>query len=420
MLLRLARSVAKIEKRRVTDMRIVIVDLHCNSFLLRDFRQIITKDLRFPKHAFFLKEAVSGEYEVLNYITGTQSNLLLGKHILFLNKLEAKFVLRKNGLKNNVLNITNKTDIKEDDLVIFYSHFNDMFNIAATPGQKYCNMNHFFSMRSGSHNRPIPDFLFENEFDGYICEADVLNDSAFFRRYFPIEKKRLILLPYVAEKRFKKRKSFDIRKNKAIALGSFCLELDVLTEFYGKSQLHPMRYELLNRKNENREQLEVCVEKLILPKAIFEITSNENIIRRKVKAGFNYIYSSTQSPFRKKGKNAGYYSQDRVSILNDYKMFIYPEEVTGIPALGFVEGMSCGCAYIGLESPMYSKLGMKAGVHYIGYDGSYEDLVRKIKYYQNHEIELKRIAINGYKFVRENLTSKKVFERFIEQYKEKK
>jgi hypothetical protein len=55
---------------------------------------------------------------------------------------------------------------------------------------------------------------------------------------------------------------------------------------------------------------------------------------------------------------------------NKYKMFINAEEVIGLPGIGFVEGMACGTAYIGLRPPMYEDIGMEDRVHYIGYDGS--------------------------------------------------
>ena len=45
---------------------------------------------------------------------------------------------------------------------------------------------------------------------------------------------------------------------------------------------------------------------------------------------------------------------------------------------------------------------MKAGVHYIGYDGTLDDLKAKISYYQQpeHQEELETIAKTGCEFVR--------------------
>jgi hypothetical protein len=69
-------------------------------------------------------------------------------------------------------------------------------------------------------------------------------------------------------------------------------------------------------------------------------------------------------------------------------MFIVPEEISGLPGIGFVEGMKCGTAFIGKECKMYSDLGLINGINYIGYDGTIGDLINKIIYYQNSAEEL--------------------------------
>lgn len=395
-------------------MRIVIVDLHCNGFLLCNFDKIVNKRLPLTKHVFFLKEALAEGYEIVDYITGTQSGLWVGKKSLFLNRLEAAFVLKRNGLKKKVSCITDAAKIEDRDLVIFYSHLNDSFDLYAVPGRKYCNVNHFFSMKSAG-GAWLPDILPADGFEGYICEADVLHDSPFFRKYLPTEGKKMLLMPYVAEPRFQRRKDFEERKNQALALGSVGLTFDMYRKLYGTDQLHPMRRELLDRKDENRDQIVCMIEHLKQPGIRFPADARDGKVRKFIKRFFNHFYSSANSPFRRNGKNSGYYHSDRVEQLNDYKMFVYPEEVTGLPALGFVEGMLCGCAYIGRNCPMYEKIGMTAGLHYIGYDGSYDDLIRQVRYYQQHGKELQIIAENGYCFAKEKLSAKAVFRQLIAQ-----
>ena len=107
-------------------------------------------------------------------------------------------------------------------------------------------------------------------------------------------------------------------------------------------------------------------------------------------------------------RERSYYKIDIVDKYNEYKMAIVPEEVIDLPAIGFVECMACGCAYIGVPSSMYENVGMISGIHYIGYDGTVADLVNKINYYQNHPDELSVIASNGYKFVRGNIFNEQV------------
>jgi glycosyltransferase involved in cell wall biosynthesis len=93
-------------------------------------------------------------------------------------------------------------------------------------------------------------------------------------------------------------------------------------------------------------------------------------------------------------------------------MFINGKELNDLPGIGFVEGMACGCAYIGRVDPMFIDIGLKPGMHYIGYDGTLQDLKKKIKYYQEHPKKLEKIANNGYEFATKNFNSEIVAEKF--------
>ena len=109
-----------------------------------------------------------------------------------------------------------------------------------------------------------------------------------------------------------------------------------------------------------------------------------------------------------------------VEAFNSYKMCIIGEEILGIPGIGFVEGMACGCAYIGLDSPAYRDWGLVPGIHYITYNGSKEDLRKVIEYYQmdEHQEELEKIAETGCKYVRENFSGETVAGNLIKQLEE--
>lgn len=104
-----------------------------------------------------------------------------------------------------------------------------------------------------------------------------------------------------------------------------------------------------------------------------------------------------------------------VEKFNEYKMHIVGEEILGIPGIGYVEGMACGSAYIGLDSPMYRDLGLLPGVHYIAYDGTKEGLRETVEYWQRPENqeELEQIAKRGCEFVRNNFNGNKVAEKLL-------
>jgi spore maturation protein CgeB len=103
-----------------------------------------------------------------------------------------------------------------------------------------------------------------------------------------------------------------------------------------------------------------------------------------------------------------------VSKYNEYKMAVVPEELIDVPAIGAFESMACGCAYIGIDHPMYKDFGMEPGVHYITYDGTVEGLKDTIKYYQKHNDELESIAINGEALVRNLCSRENVYRIFAD------
>ncbi len=71
---------------------------------------------------------------------------------------------------------------------------------------------------------------------------------------------------------------------------------------------------------------------------------------------------------------------------------------------------------IGLNYGAYEDLGFRDGEHYIAYDGSREDLKKKINWYQRPENQdkLAYIAEMGCKYVRENFSQEKVAREYYE------
>jgi hypothetical protein len=110
-----------------------------------------------------------------------------------------------------------------------------------------------------------------------------------------------------------------------------------------------------------------------------------------------------------------YYKKNIVDVYNSYMMFTVTEEICDLPAIGVVEGMACGSAFFGLDSPMYRDLGMIPGVHYVAHDGSLQDLVEKIRFYQQPSqlSQLEEIAKRGCELVSEKFRPEVVYQEFI-------
>jgi hypothetical protein len=263
--------------------------------------------------------------------------------------------------------------------------------------------------------------------DLFISESNLKKNSNFFNQFYSWYEKDVYIMPFVPQKRFDVCTPFSQRINKAMAMGTITFPIadkDFIS-FREDGILQPVRLLIFQNavqiKNlidsyisriddRNTEQREECIESGIV-KYLRLIWWN---VKKRIRL-LNYIICL----YLKIRKNQSY-AHDRsymkfniVTKYNEYKMFINAEEVIGLPGIGFVEGMACGTAYIGLKSPMYGDIGMQDGVHYIGYDGSLEDLCKKIAYYQNHDGELRLIAENGYAFVRTVCNPDIVMKEFI-------
>lgn len=227
-----------------------------------------------------------------------------------------------------------------------------------------------------------------------------LKNSSYFRSHFDfIESVKL--LPFVLRGRYLSTKEFSARKNKCLALGTLAFFPDghKLTKehfvFFKTNTLHPMRKTIYD----NQEKMAHVIDSFIM--------THRDKPKNK-KRGTVELLISNFNPATEE-----YHRFDIVDTFNQYKMFVAPEESIGQPSINVVEGMACGSAYIGLNHSMYADMGMEEGVHYIGYNGTIDDLTEKIEYYQKHEEELKIIAESGHKLVLRKFSKDRVLEDFI-------
>lgn len=95
-------------------------------------------------------------------------------------------------------------------------------------------------------------------------------------------------------------------------------------------------------------------------------------------------------------------------------MFVAGEELCWLPPVAFMEWMACGSAYIGIDDNMYRDIGLIPWKHYIAYDGTLDNLIEKIRYYQEHSAELETIAQTGSDFVKKNLNWRVLAQKFFQ------
>jgi len=245
----------------------------------------------------------------------------------------------------------------------------------------------------------------------FVNEVDLTNND-FVNKYFGLKNVSSVIMPFVFGKRFKKSVDIKKRKNTALAIGSLSTVKNGGYEEYMKFAntpwVQPMRGKILKNKQKLTKWID-CYISYIFENKTYKLNSNDMFVVRLYKKIWNYYNGWRQTK---------YLSFDMVEKFNEYKMFVCPEEYVGMPGIGFVEGMACGCAYIGLDHEMYKGLGLVPGTHYIGYDGTLKDLTNKIEYYQANNIELEKIANAGYQYVTQYFNERTVAENFLNKLRD--
>ncbi len=272
-------------------------------------------------------------------------------------------------------------------------------HLAETALAKVVHLTHFaYCPTTGASNlaRLRPQLL--------VAENDLARHSAFFGKYFGGVDAAFKTLPYVAASRFVRTAPFEARISKAVATGSITYRMRgrEFIGFYGGDELQPLRRAIYENAAAIGDQVDSFISDLDASRSA-PPAARRSLIRR------------VGDWLRRRHPQAPYYKKDIVSIYNSYTMFVVPEEICDLPAIGFVEGMSCGCAYLGVEGPMYAELGLVAGVHYVAYDGTLAGLVATARHFQQaaQREALEAIAEAGRRFVTDVLAPHRVYDAFI-------
>lgn len=392
-------------------MRIVFVNLHANEMLLKTLPKYVFKQSCAIKHGYLLQYLMEHpEYELCSYVNDRGFSLMhsgpaaLLKFLNLFRFWEHKYVLKKNGYDPKKITVIKKTeDIRPDDIVILYRLYTEQLRgMEQVQAFKAISMIHFGGDRKEAENmeKVEPACL--------LNECQLQTNSEIFRRFYRYNGP-WIVHPFVFESRFQVKKDLKDRKNMAFATGTITYKTNPdFLEVYGDSCNQPSRKQI----KDNPEYLADCVDcyssDYMEDADLLKTSKKDNRLVGFFKRLYNRFHT---------GQQKKYYSFNVVEKYNEYKMCIVGEEILGVPGIGFVEGMACGSAYIGIDSPMYTDLGLYPGVHYIGYDGSLEDLKAKIQYYQapEHQRELEEIAATGCAYVREHFNGKAAAEALLKR-----
>ena len=371
-------------------MRIVFVNLHGNEFLVKTLNKYIFKQSVAIKHKYFLDYLLSrDDVEICSYINKRGLSLSYTTRNRFLQAfrfLEHRIVMKKNGIPlDKVKVLKHEKDIRHDDMVILYQFFGPQFDFKERPDSFIAvSQLHFVVGSAQAVKRLDPDLMYN--------ESNLQKRFIGFDEYFGWFNKQYLVIPFVFADRFKVVKPFGERQNKAVSVGTVTYP-GYLVKYYGHNCLQPARKQVYDHAKELTPWVDCFNSDYLEDDKMISVKDKDNVLKKTFKRMHDKFFTGHQKK---------YYSFDMVEKFNDYKMCVVGEEITGLPGIGFVEGMACGCAYVGQTVGYYEDYGMKEGVHYIGYDGSLDDLKAKIGYYQQHEHqeELETIAKAGCEFVR--------------------
>ena len=373
-------------------MRVVFVNLHGNEFLVKTLNKYIFKQSVAMKHKYILDYLLSrDDVEVCTFINRRGLSLSYSTDNRFLQSfrfLEHDITMKKNGIpKDKITVLKHENEIRHDDIVIMYQVFWTQIDFDHRPDAFIAvSQLHFTPWASKSLEQVDPDLMYN--------ESNMMKRFVGFNDFFGWFNKQYLVIPFVFAERFKVIKPFNERQNKAVSVGTVTYP-DYLDKYYGTNCLQPARKQVYDNAKELTPWVDCFNSDYLEDDKVAKSSANDN----KLKQIATRLHSKFFLGHQKK-----YYSFDMVEKFNDYKMCVVGEEIIGLPGIGFVEGMACGCAYLGQTVGYYEDYGMKEGVHYIGYDGSLDDLKAKISYYQQpeHQQELEAIATAGCEFVRKH------------------
>ena len=371
-------------------MRIVFVNLHGNEFLVKTLNKFIFKQSVAIKHKYILDYLLSrDDVEVCSYINKRGLSLSYSTRNRFLQSfrfLDHRITMKKNGIPLNKIKVLKHEDeIRHDDLVILYQIFGPQFEFDHRPDAFIAVSQLHFALGAVPMIEKVdPDLMFN--------ESNMQKRFIAFDEYFGWFHKQYEVIPFVFAPRFKVVKPFNERKNKAVSVGTVTYP-GYLVKYFGHDCLQPARKQIYDNAKELTPWVDCFNSDYLEDDKMSKHSSSDNQLVKVIKRLHDKFFVGHQKK---------YYSFDMVEKFNDYKMCIVGEEIVGLPGIGFVEGMASGCAYLGQTVGYYEDYGMKEGVHYIGYDGTLDDLKAKISYYQQpeHQQELETIAKTGCEFVR--------------------
>ena len=391
--------------------KLIIVNPHINNgFFCKSLYNTITNRKDYKKYQYLFDGIKNEKFVELSFYFDGRDSSMPFRFSLYVEVALWYLINLLNPFKNKpIFNIRKKSA----DTVFLFAHRNldkesgaELVNeIKEISDSCIVHMTHFHAdIKNTSANIKLlePKIL--------CAESNLASCSGLFRKHFFFYNSSFLVLPFCPQDRFKNIKiNFNKRIKKAMATGTLhkygdSSRTEEFCSFYNTNTLHPIRKEIFDNKENFTDQIDSYIYEWLDVAKIDTTKKSINLLQR--------IYGKYSNHFLSKANN--YFKFDMVQTFNSYQMFIAPSEKTGLPSVGMTEGMMCGAAYIGTNDISNAELGLIDKHNFISYDGSKEDLIEKIKYYQDNPNHLETIAKNGHEYAKKEFDRKIVSKKFID------
>ena len=334
------------------------------------------------KYGFFIEQSMLNNKKINICIDNTISAFipsgLFSKAPLFFRKMIVKIEFRKwlrlNNLTLKDVVLKDETEKRSSDVLLAFSYKSATGNFeqrrATFAGFRHVvfHLSHYFVSTNEKANnmKSVPNALLAGDSD--------ITENEYFKRFFSWYQKPFIVLPFAVAERFKKIKPIADRKAMALATGSIHdLKQELPAKKYrdymgttGADSYHPVRKMIYVERNSVLNYIDCRI-------SYYRDYAKSNSL-------INFLTHFVVS--QKK-----YFGVDIVSLYNEYRFAVVGEELSGFPALGSFEAISCGCVLIG-ESKYYVGLGLSPDVHYLEHSGTLVSILDAIDRKGETEIEV--------------------------------
>ena len=366
------------------------------------------------KYKYLIDEPIRRGLRISILVDGTLSSLVEQtyfnrlpawlRHLIL--RVEIFIWLRQNDLTNRADIHWSIDTIKDRSALYLFSYkncvgsFDQRRSTISSFRHALINLSHYFirTREKAENIDKLPNACL-------VTDSD-LDQNDYFRKFFTASLPKIVL-PFAVNERFVAKRPLAQRDAKCAATGSFHNLRNETPQFYycdfmelfQTNTYHPLRKMLFEKKDE----LSNWIDCRISPYR--EISDNKGpVAKLRRLLGLDMV-------------QAEYFSFNIVDFYNQHRFAIVGEELSGAPAVGFFEAMSCGNVTLGQRGSFYDGLGLEPELHYLPHDGTIAGVLAQLEKANADFERVRRISEAGLTYVAAHCTPASVWDAFERRLK---